>query len=427
MFHLPLHHTEEHTSHIRKGKTMKVKNNKFFNNSDNEVQGDFERAVGDSNIWFSDMLYSMKSEWINKGFPISDILIREQKPIMVASLKTYIPFRSKAIKDNFLPTKTSMLSIVSRFVDIDESQNESIYEFSIAIYGLGVFRVSYSTDEIGAGMSIRYLSFTLPSLNSMSYPPYYEKFIKDLVSNSTVKAPFGQLTTSGIRTGGLILHVGATGAGKSTSIASEVGYLAEEITGTIITYENPIEYRYIATKAPVRQYELGVNIKADESYTMFENVKRHLLRNNPSVVVFGEARGHDEIREVVDAAARGHLVFATIHASTVMEALSTLMSALKNELHLLQHTLQAIVAHKLEVNKKGDFVPLYEIFTPNGVVKSKIREGDLKGIADVFISGDGLPNSVTFIKSLHNAQKEEKFTVDEVKKIKRTSYGAYAE
>ena len=400
--------------------------NKFVRTEDEEAKRDFYRHLGDDNVWFPEFLYSLKRDWINQGYPVSDILIREGKPIFVAPVKTYVPFSSPTHKKNFVPTESSINNVIQKFIKIDKISEGDIYEFSFIVYGLGIFRVSYSKDENGVGMSMRYLSFNLPEMDDMQYPDFYKDFIEGVIGKSIVKTPDAILEVNGVRAGGLILHVGATGSGKSTSIAAEVGFLAENITGGIVTYESPIEYRYTATRAPVRQYEIGVDIKESEEHTLFENIKRHLLRNNPSVVVYGEARTNEEIREVIDAAARGHLVFATIHASTVMEALTTLMSITENDPALLENTLHAIIAHKLLTNKKGEFVPLYEILTPNQVIKTKIGERDLKSIATVFINeNDSLDGSITFARALNLAAKEGKFTMAEVEQIKKSSYGAF--
>ena len=407
-------------------KNMKIKKNKFLANSDEEVRKQFVIHIGDDNVWFPNFLYSMKDEWINKGFPVSDILIRESKTIMVSPIKTYVPFSSSLIKKDFCPTKSSIQSIVQKFVSIDNLEHGDVIEFSFIVYGLGIFRVSYSSDEHGVGMSIRYLSFSLPRMDSMKYPDFYENFIYDLVSKNTIAVPSGTMSVSGVKGGGLILHVGATGSGKSTSIAAEVGDIAEKITGAINTYESPIEYRYTATLAPVRQYEIGMDIKADDEHSIFDNVKRHLLRNNPSVVVFGEARGNYEIKEVIDASARGHLVFATIHASTVMEALTTLMSVTKDEPKLLENTLHAIIAHKLVTNKEGKIIPIYEILIPDHTMKTSIGKQDLASIAKAFIQKDStVKNSFTFSDSLKRAAEEGWLTPTEIENIRKGSYNSF--
>ena len=405
---------------------MEVKT-KFLGNNDSEIELDFREHIREDNKWFPTFLYSLKSEWINKGYNISDILIRENKPIMVAPIKNYIPFMSSQHKMNFTPTKTQIQTVVRKFVEADKLSQGDMFEFSFVVEGLGVFRVSYSSDEQGVGMSIRYLTFNLPVMSNMKYPEFYKKFIEGLVIKSSVKIPFKDdkkiIETAGVKSGGLILHVGATGSGKSTSISSEVGYIADNITGTIVTYENPIEYRYTAVKAPVRQFEIGKDITEDEDHTVFENIKRHILRNNPSVVVYGEARTNQEIREVMDAAARGHLVFATIHASSVMEALTTLMGIVQDEPRLLENILHAIVAHKLVSNKNGDFIPLYEILLPDSVIKNMIGKQELKQIATLFIKGDsGKDIGITFTKALNEAIKADLLTPTEAERIRNSNY-----
>jgi Tfp pilus assembly pilus retraction ATPase PilT len=326
----------------------------------------------------------------------------------------------------FAPTRDQINNIVKKFVNIEKIEEGSIFEFSFFVIGLGVFRVSYSFDDVGVGIAIRYLTFTIPNLSLVGYPKFYEKFIKDMISTSSVKTSKGVFAAGTIKSGGLILHVGTTGSGKTTSIAAELGHFAENINGAVATYENPIEYRYTATKAPIRQYEIGKDIKKTEELSAFANIKRHLLRNNPSLVMIGEARDTAEIKEMLDTAARGHLVLSTTHASNVMEALTTLISASKDEPHVLANTLHAIVAHKLLTNKRGEIVPIYEILIPDEVIKTHLAKGDIMAIKSVFQKENITKNSITFSESLTQAARDGKFLPDEVREIISSSYGIFS-
>jgi len=391
--------------------------NKFEGKTADETASEFAQYIGVDNAWFMKFVFALKEDWLNKGCSVSDILIREGKPIMVAPVKTYVPFVAKNFEITFTPTRTGINDIAKKFHHFSGEQKEGVVaEFSFYVMGLGIFRVNYSFDSGGVGMSIRYLTFNLPELGNRKYPPFYENFIRKLVSTSSIKTPTGVVKTNTIRNGGLILHVGATGSGKTTSIASEVGHFAENITGAIVTYENPIEYRYTAMKAPVRQYEIGIDIKKTDELTEFESIKRHLLRNNPSVVVIGEARDKNEIKEMLDASARGHLVFGTIHASNVMEALTLLMSITADEPYLLASVLQAIVAHRLTTNKEGELIPIYEILIPDTIIRTHLSAGNLKEIGSIFIKENLQKLAITFTNSINNLVSEGVLTPEEGRK-----------
>src|SRR5208282_3293636 len=151
------------------------------------------------------------------------------------------------------------------------------------------------------------------------------KFIDSLIMERELADSEGVLCKVGqIASGGLILHIGPTGSGRSTGMASELQYAADRIDGTILTFENPIEYRLMPNKATVDQCEFGVHMKKQGNMSMFETAKSNLLRKMPDVVMFGEVKTSEEIREVIDTGSRGHLVLATLHAKDALEALSVM-------------------------------------------------------------------------------------------------------
>jgi len=400
----------------------------MLNGNDFATKENLIRYFKEENEWFVELLLTLHELKINRNMPITDILIREGEMIHFSTIKSFQPMKAISAKiREFKPTKEHIINVLKALekgygteITTAEQRNklsdpmatlakESIIDFSFAIKGLGIYRCNVSIAEemfaesgIGIGISMRVLDFDVPDFDKVFYPASYREliqqekisrinlvegykgFIKSLVASQQVKRPKilpngaieeDIIETKTVRTGGLILHVGATGSGKTTAIASEIGFLAKETTGTIITYENPIEYRYIGFKAPVRQYELGYHLKNDS-----EVVVKHLLRTNPSVVLYGEARTLSEMRTILDIANRGHLIFSTIHANNVKEALGMLLASVKDEPFLLANGLIAIVAHKLILSRKGEIVPLFEVFIPDRVDRTKISEMDLKDV-----------------------------------------------
>jgi len=365
-----------------------------FVDSDRETaDAIFNDYLGIDNAWFGALLYEIKEEWIAKGSPITDILIRENAPVMLALIKAHVPFesvRSKTAGRNILLlSRSKIVDMVKKFVPIDETfTSGTSYDFSFYVMGLGIFRGNYSVDTTGVGVSLRYLSFDIPTFSSVGYPPFYKKEIEKLVEYVSVKTPTKIVKSGVVRQGGLIIHVGPTGSGKTTSMAAEVGYLADETSGAIITYENPIEYRLSATRAPVRQFEIGKDIKADAENTLLDNMMRHLLRNNPSVVLIGEGRDSKDIRAMMDTALKGHLVLGTIHASDVKEALTTMLSVAKGEEYIVATSIRAIVAHRLFTSKTGEIIPLFEILIPTPQDRKNILEGRIEQVANALSGKD---------------------------------------
>jgi len=400
---------------------------------------EFEKSSYKDIKWFIDLIKKVKNLKDDKGIPITDILIRENEYIYVSILKSFQPIKdiSDTYKD-FKPTKRMIIQLISAIgketdmgigminANISEKDpmslfaRDTILDFSFILdkYGIYRFNVSYSEDGLkeGIGITIRILDYKIPTFDDVFYPmsvrkkignrtipvfENYKNFIYKLASPQKIRLEDEELKiidTQVVRSGGLILHVGATGSGKTTSIAAEIGYLAKNTSGIILTYENPIEYRYKSNDimSIVRQFELGNHIKDDKNI-----IFKHLLRSNPSVVFYGEARTIDEVKMITEIANRGHLVFSTIHASSIKDALGILMLASKNEHFLVANSLLAIVAHKLVLNDEGEIVPIFEIFAPDNMDRGKIAENNLKDVYKKFYTEQPSAPNLTFKNCLH--------------------------
>lgn len=239
-----------------------------------------------------------------------------------------------------------------------------------------------------------------------------------MIEKVVIKTPGGTITSGVVKQGGLILHVGPTGSGKTTSIAAEIGLFADQTTGTIITYEDPIEYKFMNTVAPVRQYEIDVDIVADAERSVKDNMRRHVVRNNPSIVSFGEGRTHEDMKMMLETGLKGHLVMGTIHAANVKEAITILTGAVKGEEHILQHSIKAIVAHKLYVNKSGLVVPIFEIWIPSEQDRVHLSNNETGKIIDA-LSGRDIPHpsGVSFASHIGMLVDEGKFSPSEASAI----------
>ena len=239
-------------------------------------------------------------------FNATDIFILEGKPPRLGRLKIYAPIQgasavSRGDIENLIrntrPTSAKDTSDPSKLTKL---------EYAFSIDGFGRYRVSSTESEEGIGLSIRKLPYYIPKLEEIDK----RGFLKGL-----------QYVFEGKETQGLILHTGITGSGKSTSIASEVNMIAQNISGNILTFENPIEYHYLHTKAGIRQFEVGPHVDS------FIEGMQLAVRNDASVIVIGEVRTNEEIQTMVDIAIHGHVVFASLHTRTAMETLRLLDSA----------------------------------------------------------------------------------------------------
>ena len=386
----------------------------------------FKMELGEDDFWFYDMLKAVKEEYVDQGVKITDILIREGKPVQLAIIKAYIPLilDNKPDAPYVIPSRQQIKSVMQTLsgMEADDFEKKDTIDFSFSVKGLGIFRVNYSTEIEGVTAAIRYLTFELPSFEDVGYPAFYKDYVKSFIKDLTIEIKGRKYSASTINTGGLILHTGATGSGKTTSIASEIAYLAENSTGAIITYEDPIEYRYIATKAPVKQYGIGEQIATSPDAVVSEEIKKHLLRNNPSVALIGEARENTEIKMTVEIASRGHLIFSTMHSQNVSEALSTLAYVCADSPYMLASSIRAIVAHKLVYSRKGKIVPLFEIFVPDEIMKNNILKGEYKKIFQQFYKENRNDQyGITFARSLEQRVSQGLLQPDEAEDIIRSN------
>lgn len=326
-----------------------------------------------------------------REYEATDLYILEGRMPRIGRLKEYMPaygensieplrsdierFILDTIYDDF--TLEGYLRIKNNHGESKEVQNNLEYAFSIKEYGR--YRVSATVSEEGWGLSIRKLPYYIPSIAEIDKKGYFLKGIKNVLD--------------GKETSGLIIHTGITGSGKSTLIASEVDAISKSITGNIFTFENPIEYKYeTPAKALIRQYEIGRHIN---SYT--EGL-RFALRNNPSVVVLGEVRSHEEIKEMIDMAMRGHLIFSTMHTSNALNTIRFLDSIGENKdswRQLIAYSLKAVISQRLIYKKNTGFVFIPEVFIPSEVARNKLARGEFKDVKDMFY-GNNLRETGSF-------------------------------
>ncbi|WP_213730872.1 type IV pilus twitching motility protein PilT, partial [Citrobacter freundii] len=203
---------------------------------------------------------------------------------------------------------------------------------------------------------------------------------------------------------GLILVTGATGSGKSTTLAAMVEYLNQHIEGHILTLEDPIEYRYTSRRCLIQQREVGAHCAS------FSAGLRGALREDPDVILLGELRDVETIRLALTAAETGHLVLATLHTRGAAQAIARLVDSfaatekdpVRNQ---LADSLRAVLSQKLEEDKQGGRVALFELLVNTPAVGNLIREGKTHQLPGVIQTGQQT-GMQTFAQSLQQRQAQ---------------------
>ena len=270
------------------------------------------------------------------------------------------------------------------------THNESNYALSRK--GLGRFRASAFVQRGKAGLVVRRINTDIPSIEALGLPP----IIKEL---SMTKR-------------GLIIFVGATGTGKSTSLASMVGYRNRNSRGHIISIEDPIEFLHEHAGCIITQREVGVDTES------FDVALKNTLRQAPDVILIGEVRTAQTMQQAVTFAETGHLCLCTLHANNANQALERIQSFFPAELHRqvwmdLSLNLKAMVAQQLIPKKDGNGrVPVVEVMLNSPLVADYIRKGEVHLIKDLMAKSGEL-GMQTLDQSLIDSYKKGLITHEE--------------
>lgn len=227
--------------------------------------------------------------------------------------------------------------------------------------GVGRFRVSAMRQRGTVAAVIRYVAVDVPALHELNVPPA----LCDLVMEKR----------------GLILMVGATGAGKSTTLAAMLDYRNGNAAGHILTIEDPIEYLFKNKKSVVNQREIGTDTES------LQVALKNALRQAPDVILIGEIRDRETMSAALAYAQSGHLCLATLHASNSYQALNRILSFYPVEVRPtllgdLAGSLKAVVSQRLLATVRGERTPAVEIMLNTKLVAELIEKGDFSAIKE---------------------------------------------
>ncbi len=235
------------------------------------------------------------------------------------------------------------------------------------------FRINVFRSGAHRHVAVRRVQAEIPTYDELHLPQVYA----DLVTKSHV---------------GLVLVVGVTGSGKSSTLAAMIDQVNTARSVNIITIEDPIEYRFTPKKSIISQRELGIDVEN------FASALKYVVRQDPDVIFIGEMRDHDTIIAAIQAAETGHLVFATLHSADTMQAFGRMLEFFPQHERgfirsSLSNSLLAICAQRL-IPALDDFVagvvPSTEVLLNTPLVRDKIRDGEENDLPSVISAN---PNS----------------------------------
>ena len=244
---------------------------------------------------------------------------------------------------------------------LEELEDSGELNMSVGIAGAGSFRLSAFRQRGSIAAVFRCIPVVIPSLESLNVPSILNNLI--------------------LEKRGLILMVGATGTGKSTTLASMLEQRNQQMAGHILTIEDPIEFLFTNKKSVVNQREVGRDTQS------LQVGLRNALRQAPDCILIGEIRDRETMTSAISYALSGHLVLSTLHANNSYHALGRILSFYSPEsrpalLADLAAGLKAVISQRLVRAVAGGRVPAVEVMLNTKLVSELIEQGDFSGVKE---------------------------------------------
>jgi twitching motility protein PilU len=318
----------------------------------------------------------------------SDLFFTSNAPIKIKIEGKILPVNRQILTQD--QVRQAVYGLMNQ-EQIDYFQQELEIDFAISEPGLGRFRVAVFHQRGNPAVVLRYITAEMPKIEELGLPA----IVKDLVMLKR----------------GLVLMVGATGSGKSTSLASMINYRNENASDHILTVEDPIEFLHSNKKSLVNQREVGLDTKS------FHRALRSAMRAAPDVILIGEIRDRESMEYAITFAGTGHLCLATLHANNAAEALDRIINMFPRDQHSqifldLSQYLKAILSQRLVLGKDTKRVAAVEVLLTTPHVQELIKKGDIIGVKEALRSSTE-KGMQSFDVSLYQLYLDGKVTLEE--------------
>jgi len=313
----------------------------------------------------------------------SDVYLSANAPALIKIDGVCVPINKQVLSPD---APKSLLAEMVPPDRIEELEETGELNMGIPLDNLGRFRISAMRQRGSYAVVIRFLARNIPTLQDLHLPPILSELIMEKR--------------------GLILVVGATGSGKSTSLASMINLRNSTVSGHILTVEDPIEYQFDNLKAIINQREVGADTQS------LQTALKNALRQAPDVIFIGEIRDRETMSASIAYAQSGHLCLATLHGNNSYHALNRILSFYPVEVRPtmlgdLASALKAIISQRLVRTPAGARMPAVEVMLNTKLVADLVEKGDFSGVREAMETSMA-EGSQTFEEALAQLIRDEK-------------------
>jgi twitching motility protein PilU len=318
----------------------------------------------------------------------SDIFVSAGAPISIKIHGNTIPINQQ-VMDPATIQKMAYEMLSPEQIQTFEIKRE--LNLSIGIAGIGNFRINMFWQRNTIAVVVRYITSDIPKIEDLALPPV----LSDIIMEKR----------------GLVLVVGATGSGKSTTIAAMLDHRNANRSGHILTVEDPIEFLFKHKKSLINQREVGLDTQS------WGDALKNAMRQAPDCILIGEIRDKETMGAAIAYAQTGHLCLATLHANNAYHAMNRIINFFplesRTSLYLdLSATLKTIISQRLTRKPDGKLTPTVEILLNTRHIAELIERGEINGIKEA-MEQSLAPGSQTFEQDLYKLYKEGTITLDE--------------